>query len=91
MFAGGFFVTPHAVRQFQNRIAPWMDYEQALGTIIRELQHAKEFRLTENRKAHYTRIDGRWQFRAIIQEGKDLPAVTTILRSGKGGRRRKNG
>jgi hypothetical protein len=46
MITGDFFITPHAVRQFQNRIAPWMNYEQALGAIIRELRDVKEFRST---------------------------------------------
>lgn len=43
MIAGDYFITPHAVRQFQSRIAPWMTYEQALAAIIRELSDAGSF------------------------------------------------
>ena len=88
MIAGEFFITPHAVRQFRRRIAPWMSYEEALGAIIRELHEAKELRPTMNGKAYYVRINGEWQFRAVIGEGENRPAVVTILRSGKGRKRR---
>lgn len=88
MLAGELFITPHAVRQFQTRIAPWMTYEQALGAVIRELGGAKEARPTENGKAYYIRTRGKWQFRAVIREGDIQPAVVTILRSGKGKKRR---
>lgn len=87
MFAGELFVTPHAVRQFQSRIAPWMTYEQALGTVIRELRGVKEYRPTMNGKAHYVRTSGKWRFRAVIREGDIQPAVITILRGGKGKKR----
>ncbi|HEX3047940.1 MAG TPA: hypothetical protein VHY08_24525 [Bacillota bacterium] len=87
MLAGELFITPHAVRQFQTRIAPWMTYEQALGAIIRELHGVKEFRPTVNGKAQYVRTRGAWEFRAVIGEGEGRPSVVTILRSGKGRRR----
>jgi hypothetical protein len=87
MFTGNLFITPHAVRQFQSRIAPWMTYEQALGAVIRELVWVKEARPTENGKAYYIRTKGEWQFRAVVREGDIQPAVVTILRSGKGKRR----
>lgn len=78
MFTGDFFITPHAVRQFQSRIAPRLTYEQALGAIIRGLRDAKNFHLTANGKARYVR--------AVIKEGEESaqPAVITILRSGRG-------
>lgn len=87
MIAGEFFITPHAVRQFQIRIAPWMTYEQALGAIIRGLGSAGEVHSTMNGKARYVRVNGDWQFRAVIGEGQARPAVITILRSGKGRKR----
>ncbi len=89
LIAGDFFITPHAVRQFQGRIAPWMSYEQALGAIIRGLRNAEEFRPTVNGKAYYVRVEGEWQFRAVIRKGEFLPAVITVLRSGKGNKRKK--
>jgi len=88
MFTGELFITPHAVRQFQSRIAPWMTYEQALGAVIRELRGATDCRPTENGKAYYIRTKGEWEFRAVIREGEIQPAVVTILRSGKGKKRR---
>lgn len=88
MFTGELFITPHAVRQFQTRIAPWMTYEQALGAVIRELRGVREARATENGKAYYIRTRGKWQFRAIVREGEIQPAVVTILRSGKGKKRK---
>jgi isoaspartyl peptidase/L-asparaginase-like protein (Ntn-hydrolase superfamily) len=89
MFTGDFFITPHAVRQFQNRIAPGLTYEQALGAIIRGMRDAEDFHVTVNGRARYTRIDGPWQFRAVVREGAvgDKQAVITILRSGKRRRR----
>lgn len=92
MFVGDFFITPHAVRQFQNRIAPWMSYEQALGAVIRELSDAGEWRSTQNGRAQYVRTTGRWQFRAVIMPGEEnsQPVVVTILRGGKGKRRRRS-
>lgn len=88
MIAGDFFITPHAVEQFRERIAPWLSYEQALGEIIKELRYANDFRPTQNGKAFYVRTKGKWKFRAIISGGYDRPAVITILRSGKSKKRR---
>jgi len=87
MIAGDYFITPHAVRQFQTRIAPWMTYEQALAAIIREMRSAGELRPTMNGRAYFVRTNGEWQFRAVIREGKIQPAVITILRGGKGKKR----
>lgn len=87
MIAGDYFITPHAVRQFQTRIAPWMTYEQALAAIIRELRSAGELRPTMNGRAYYVRTNGEWRFRAVIREGQIQPAVITILRGGKGKKR----
>ena len=91
MIAGDYFITPHAVRQFQTRIAPWMTYEQALAVIIRELSDAGELRPTMNGRAHYVRTNGEWRFRAVIREGRIQPAVITILRGGKGKKRYNRG
>jgi hypothetical protein len=90
MFTGDFFITPHAVRQFQRRMAPYLSYEQALGVVIRELRTAGEFHVMENGKARYVRTNGEWRFRAVVAEGAGdaKPAVITILRGGKGKKRR---
>jgi hypothetical protein len=90
MLTGDFFITPHAVRQFQRRMAPQLSYEQALGVVIRELRTTGKFHTTENGKARYVRTNGEWRFRAVIAEGEGdaKPAVITILRGGKGKKRR---
>ena len=81
---------PHAVCQFQSRIAPWMSYEEALGTMIRALRGARDFHVTGNGKTRYVGTAGEWQFRAVIADGaaEGLPVVITILRGGKGRKRR---
>ena len=93
MMAGNFFITPHAVEQFRRRMAPWMSYEEALGTIIRELDTtAGPLRPTRNGKAYYVRTKGKWQFRAVIGPGEgSQPAVVTVLRGGKAKRRAREG
>ncbi|NLG85435.1 MAG: hypothetical protein GX493_12715 [Firmicutes bacterium] len=84
MIAGEFFITPHAVEQFRRRMAPWMSYEEALGTIIRELNTAGPLRPTRNGKAYYVRTKGEWCFRAVIGPGEGpQPAVITVLRGRK--------
>lgn len=82
--AGQVFVTPHAVRQFIERIAP-MAYEQALGAIIRELdEHCVSVKPSCSGKAAIARTrGGRYDFRAVIGPGQGpLPAVITILKGG---------
>lgn len=86
--------TRHAVEQFRDRIAPRLNYDQALGAIIRGLEETN----SEPRPAHsgggyYLRVRRPYAFRALIGPGEGkLPAVITILRSGKGrGGRRERG
>lgn len=83
MIQGDYFITPHAVEQFQKRICP-LDYEQALGAIIQGLTHdALPAKRLDSGKGVMVRVRGRWEFRAIIVAGDDKPAVATILKSGK--------
>ena len=84
MLTGRYFVTPHAVRQFIQRIAPRMDYDRALAVIIDGLNRAGPEKPTTNRCAFCVRVRGKWNFRAILCRGEGpMPAVATILRSGK--------
>lgn len=86
MIAGRYFITPHAVRQFQARIAPWMSYEEALAVIIKGLKYdAKPPKAMES-NAYYIRVKGEWNFRAVVRDGERQPVVITILRSGRGKR-----
>lgn len=79
-----YFITPHAIRQFIDRIAPRMDFDQARDTIIEGLRNAGPEKPTASRAAFYVRVRGEWNFRAVLGRGEGaLPAVVTILRSGK--------
>lgn len=82
---GPAFVTPHAVRQFQARIAH-LPYELALAAIIRGLSKPANTRPTSNGRAVRVRVRRPYQFRAIVRPSQGgqghLPIVVTILRSG---------
>lgn len=85
MIAGPAFVSPHAVRQFCARIAPGLDYEQALGAIIRGVEdgvRAGRVRELGNGRGVGVRARGAYSFRAVIVPGTPLPVVVTVLRSG---------
>lgn len=85
MIAGPAFVTPHAVRQLRERVAPELTYEQALGAIIRGLSDGVEagrVRALPNGAGWRVRAKGAYPFRAVIVPGEPLPVVATILRSG---------
>lgn len=96
MIAGNFYITPHAVRQFQKRCAPELSYNQALGAVIRGLrENGGPPKLCSNGTACVIRVaGGQCNFRAVIdprrREGP-LPVVATILpgKTSKGGRRRR--
>lgn len=84
MIEGSVFVTPHAVRQFQARIAP-LPYEVARTAILAELEaHALPVRPLASGCGVAVRVrGGRYVFRALIGPGDGpCPAVITILRSG---------
>lgn len=84
MIGGNFFITPHALHRFQERIAPELDERRALTAIIWSLHD-------ELTRAHLDAHDCLWlqtvrpyAFQAVIdrrQTGprQPLPAVTTIL------------
>lgn len=88
MIAGDYFVTPHAVRQFQERIHH-RSYNDALAAIIRGLQHPTTRWIEQEETGEHpqilkARVQEPFCFRAIVrpQAGRN-PAVVTILRSGK--------
>jgi len=84
VIAGEVYVTPHAVEQFQARIAP-LPSNHALAAIIRELaEHARDPRPCASGRGIVVRTrGGRYAFRAVIGPGINglKPAVITILRS----------
>lgn len=83
--AGGAFVTPHAVRQFQERVAPGLTYEQALGAILRGLERPANTRPLANGTGWRVRVRRPWPFRAVVRPDPAgrLPVVVTVLRSGR--------
>jgi len=87
MIVGDLFITPHAVRQFRERIpGMWrLKYEQALGLILRALrENTASVKPTPNGCGVSIRVRGELNFRAIAARGEGVkPAVVTILRSGK--------
>lgn len=84
MIEGDAFITPHAIRQFQDRIAR-IEYERAREIII---QHLREHtvRVTSMPDGHgaVARVrGGDFAFRAVIVPREPEPSVVIILRSGK--------
>lgn len=86
---GNFFVTPHAVHQFQRRIAD-IGYERARDCILDGLAyHAMPLRWGRDTQCYRVRVRSAtgypYDFRAVIgppEAGKRLPVVMTILISG---------
>ena len=83
MIAGKYFITPHAVRQLQRRMAWNMSYEKALAEIIKGLKYDIKSIKSNHTGAQIIRVDGKWKFRAVVRDN----VVVTILKSGKGGTR----
>jgi len=81
MIAGKYFITPHAVRQFQRRMAWRMTYEEALAEIIKGLKYDIKSIKESPTNATIIRVNGKWKFRAVVRDG----VVITILKSGKKG------
>ena len=79
MIAGKYFITPHAVRQFQKRMAWNMSYEEALAEIIKGLKYNIKSIKPNQSGAAIIRVDGKWKFRAVVRGN----AVVTILKSGR--------
>lgn len=79
MIAGKYFITPHAVRQFQKRMAWNMSYKEALAEIIKGLKYNIKSIKPNQSGAAIIRVDGKWKFRAVVRGN----AVVTILKSGR--------
>jgi len=81
---GEYFITPHAIRQFRERIRD-LPYDDVLAIILKGLQNnALPARTSENGISKYIRVraknPGEYDFRAVVKDG----VCVTILRSGKG-------
>ena len=86
MIAGKYFVSPHAVQQFQRRMAWNLSYEQALGEIIKGIKYGKCSEKPNHTGATIIRVRGEWNFRAVVKD----EVIVTILKSGKGCKNAKN-
>ena len=78
------FVTPHAVHQFQARIAPHLDFDAARDAILDGLAQLSNSRRRLDGSVR-VRVRRPYPFRAVVMAPPDdrrLPAVVTILRSG---------
>lgn len=87
MIDGPAFVTPHAVRRFQERIRA-LPYEAARQAVIDELaEHVVSVRPAHAGRGVMVRVrGGRHSFRAHVlpPPGPALaPVVATVLRSGR--------
>ncbi len=89
MVWGRYFITPHAVQQFQARVAR-LEYTECIRVIADALEAApiERHAVTYNGTAMRVRVRKPFHFRAIIVPGDPLPVVTTILKSGKRGQNR---
>lgn len=77
---GDAFVTPHAVRRFQQRIAP-LPYEAALSAIIGGIYN-RERKPLRNGVGWYVRSRRPYPFRACLRASAagSLPVVFTVLK-----------
>ncbi len=92
--AGRCFITPHAVDRFRRRIA-LLDYDHALGAIIRGLERAvvaeRVVGTRDGRSVRDIAVVGEYQFIATISGAQRtglLPAVGSIRYGTKGGGRK---
>lgn len=85
---GNYFITPHAVRKFQERVAR-LPYDEVVSLIAKALSAApvKKHGVTQNGRAMVIRVTDPLDFRAVIVPGQTpqfpQPAVVTVLKSGK--------
>lgn len=78
--AGPWFVTPHAVRQYQVRARRWGSYEQALGELVRLARTAHRVkRLPTGAVLYRTGRPERWRF-LVREDGDGLPQLVTVLK-----------
>lgn len=81
MIPGRWFITPHAVHQYIDRVDPRATYEQALAVLIDWSERAKP-----NKKL----LSGIWQYRGprplrlrlrVSHSGPGLPQLLTVIKS----------
>lgn len=76
---GRFFVTPHALRRYIERIRPGMCEREAREELLRYAARAKVVRRTRN-KGVLMRAPRPLRFRFVVGPGTGvLPAILTVL------------
>ena len=83
---GAWFITPHAVRRYIERIAPHLSYGQALAELISESERAHFVRADETCEQWRGAKPRRLRFRVARGEA-GLPQLVTVLPSHDKGRR----
>jgi len=82
VIAGGWFITPHAVQRYRDRVpgARLLSYERALAALIKTMDQAHYvktirdgFELWRGPKPHRLRL-------RVSRGGSALPQVVTVLR-----------
>jgi len=76
---GAWFITPHAVRRYIDRIAPHLTYEQALAELIHESERAHMVKVVEDVEHWRGAKPRRLRFR-VSRRGAGLPQLITVLR-----------
>lgn len=79
MIAGKWFVTPHAVHRYIERMAPELSYEQALGRLVRMVERAHFVKARDGiEQWRCGRADGRLWLR-VSRVGPGAPQLLTVL------------
>lgn len=77
--AGRWFITPHAVRRYIERIAPRLTYEQALAELVRYSDTARRVKEISPGVALYrSGRPHRLRFR-VSETGPGLPQLLTVM------------
>jgi hypothetical protein len=74
-----YFITPHAIRQFQQRVAD-IPARDVISTVLAELDKRKRIVEDDRDELIYTGLYDGYPFYAIIVNGEgDWPAIATII------------
>lgn len=78
---GGFFVTPHAVARYRERVHRGISYEKALGEIIEASSTAHRVKEYKGGAEYWrcSRSYGRLRLLVSPSVGAELPQIMTIL------------
>lgn len=80
---GRWFISPHAVRQYQMRVEPWLSYRQALGRLIRHSMDAHHVRQLHDDGTELWRGPRPHRLRFVVappDSSRELRALLTVMR-----------